>query len=52
MPTLRQWRNKGMLLERGKLIAYGSLEDVVVRYKRERTIMAASIRSQVGAHPG
>jgi ABC-2 type transport system ATP-binding protein len=29
---LRQWCNKGMLLEHGKLIAYGPLEDVVARY--------------------
>ena len=29
MPMLRQWCNKGMLLERGKFVAYGPLEDVV-----------------------
>jgi ABC-type polysaccharide/polyol phosphate transport system ATPase subunit len=33
MPMLRQWCNKGMLLERGKLIAYGPLDDVVSRYE-------------------
>jgi len=33
MPMLHQWCNKGMLLERGKLIAYGPLEDVVSRYE-------------------
>lgn len=33
MPMLRQWCNKGMLLERGKLIAYGPLEEVVARYE-------------------
>jgi ABC-type polysaccharide/polyol phosphate transport system ATPase subunit len=32
MPILRQWCNKGMLLEHGKLIAYGPLEDVIARY--------------------
>jgi ABC-type polysaccharide/polyol phosphate transport system ATPase subunit len=32
MPMLRQWCNKGMLLERGRLAAYGSLEDVFARY--------------------
>ena len=33
VPMLRQWCNKGMLLERGKLIAVGPLEDVVARYE-------------------
>jgi ABC-2 type transport system ATP-binding protein len=33
MPMLRQWCNKGMLLERGKLIAYGSLDEVMARYE-------------------
>jgi ABC-type polysaccharide/polyol phosphate transport system ATPase subunit len=33
MPMLRQWCNKAMLLESGKLIAYGPLEDVVARYE-------------------
>ncbi len=32
MSILRQWCNKGMLLEHGKLIAYGPLEDVIARY--------------------
>ena len=32
MPILRQWCNKGMLLEHGKLIAYGPLEEVIARY--------------------
>jgi len=32
MEILRQWCNKGMLLERGKLIAYGPLEAVVAKY--------------------
>jgi ABC-2 type transport system ATP-binding protein len=35
-PLLRQWCNKGMLLERGKLIAYGPLEDVISRYEAAR----------------
>jgi ABC-type polysaccharide/polyol phosphate transport system ATPase subunit len=30
---LRQWCNVGMLLERGKLIAHGPLEDVLTRYE-------------------
>jgi ABC-type polysaccharide/polyol phosphate transport system ATPase subunit len=30
---LRQWCNKGMLLEHGKLAAYGSLESVAARYE-------------------
>jgi ABC-2 type transport system ATP-binding protein len=29
---LRQWCNKGMLLEKGKLLAFGPLEDVLARY--------------------
>jgi ABC-2 type transport system ATP-binding protein len=33
MTMLHQWCNKGMLLERGKLIAYGPLDDVVARYE-------------------
>jgi ABC-2 type transport system ATP-binding protein len=33
VPMLRQWCNKGMLLERGKLITYGPLEDVLARYE-------------------
>jgi ABC-2 type transport system ATP-binding protein len=32
MPMLRQWCNKGMLLEHGKLVAYGPLEEVIARY--------------------
>ena len=30
---LRQWCNKGMLLEKGKLMAYGPIDDVVARYE-------------------
>lgn len=30
---LRQWCNKGMLLEHGKLVAYGPLESVAARYE-------------------
>lgn len=33
MEMLQQWCNKGMLLERGKLIAYGPLEEVLARYE-------------------
>jgi len=33
MPILRQWCNKGMLLEKGKLIAYGPIEDIIARYE-------------------
>ena len=29
---LRQWCNRGMLLERGKLIAYGPIEKVLIQY--------------------
>jgi ABC-2 type transport system ATP-binding protein len=32
-PMLQQWCNKGMLLEHGKLIAYGPLNDVVAKYE-------------------
>jgi ABC-type polysaccharide/polyol phosphate transport system ATPase subunit len=32
MPILRQWCNQGMLLEHGKLVASGPLEDVIARY--------------------
>lgn len=32
MPMLRQWCNKGMLLEHGRLAAFGPLEEVVARY--------------------
>jgi ABC-2 type transport system ATP-binding protein len=32
MPMLRQWCNKGMLLEHGKLAAFGPLEQVISRY--------------------
>jgi ABC-type polysaccharide/polyol phosphate transport system ATPase subunit len=31
---LRQWCNKGMLLESGKLVAFGPLEEVIKRYER------------------
>lgn len=30
---LRQWCNKGMMLEHGKLVAFGSLDDVIARYE-------------------
>jgi len=30
---LRQWCNKGMLMERGKLVAFGPLDDVIERYE-------------------
>jgi ABC-type polysaccharide/polyol phosphate transport system ATPase subunit len=33
MSILRQWCNKGMLLEQGKLVAFGPLEDVVSVYE-------------------
>src|SRR5579862_3410357 len=33
MAILRQWCNKGMLLEQGKLVAFGPLEDVVSVYE-------------------
>jgi ABC-2 type transport system ATP-binding protein len=33
MPMLRQWCDKGMLLERGKLIEYGPLDRVIDRYE-------------------
>jgi ABC-type polysaccharide/polyol phosphate transport system ATPase subunit len=33
MRILRQWCNKGMLLQHGKLIAYGPIEDVITRYE-------------------
>jgi ABC-type polysaccharide/polyol phosphate transport system ATPase subunit len=33
---LRQWCNKGMLLERGKLIEYGPLEEAIARYDATR----------------
>jgi ABC-type polysaccharide/polyol phosphate transport system ATPase subunit len=32
MPMLRQWCNKGMMLHKGKLVAYGPLEEVLARY--------------------
>jgi len=33
MAILRQWCNKGMLLEAGKLVAFGPIEDVIKRYE-------------------
>jgi ABC-2 type transport system ATP-binding protein len=36
MSMLRQWCNKGMLLEHGKLIAYGPIDDVIARYEPAR----------------
>jgi len=30
---LRRWCNKGMLLERGKLLAFGPLDDILARYE-------------------
>lgn len=41
---LRQWCNKGMLLERGKLVAYGPLDEVIAHYE----VAAASVTSQAG----
>ena len=32
MQILRQWCNRGMLLQRGWLIAYGPIEEVIARY--------------------
>jgi len=34
IPMLRQWCNKGMLLERGKLIAYGALDEIIGRHEK------------------
>jgi ABC-type polysaccharide/polyol phosphate transport system ATPase subunit len=34
---LRQWCNKGLLLEQGKMVAYGALEDVVSIYQSKVT---------------
>ncbi len=36
MSMLRQWCNKGMLLEHGRLIAYGPIDEVVARYEATR----------------
>ena len=33
MPMLSKWCNKGMLLEHGKLVAFGPLEEVMARYQ-------------------
>lgn len=33
IPMLQQWCNKGMLLEKGKLIASGPIDDVAARYE-------------------
>ena len=33
MHILRDWCNKGMLLEHGRLIAYGPIDDVIARYE-------------------
>ncbi len=33
MPMVRRWCNKGMLLEQGKILAHGPLEDVVSVYE-------------------
>lgn len=33
VPILRQWCNKGMLLEQGKLVAFGPLEEVISLYQ-------------------
>ena len=33
IPTLRRWCNKGMLLERGKLVAFGPFDDIAARYE-------------------
>jgi ABC-2 type transport system ATP-binding protein/lipopolysaccharide transport system ATP-binding protein len=33
MKMLREWCNKGMLLEHGRLIAYGPIEDVIPHYE-------------------
>jgi homopolymeric O-antigen transport system ATP-binding protein len=40
LPMLRQWCNKGMLLEHGKLIAFGPLEEVVSLYEAKVCIRA------------
>ena len=45
MPMLRQWCNKGMLLEHGKLIAYGPLEEVMARYEGRGEAVAAAVRA-------
>jgi len=34
MSMLRQWCNKGMLLQKGKLLLFGPLEDVLARYEK------------------
>ena len=33
MTILRQWCNKGMMLEHGRMIAFGPIEDVIARYE-------------------
>lgn len=37
IPLLRRWCNKGLLLQRGKLIAFGPLDDVVSRYESAKS---------------
>jgi ABC-type polysaccharide/polyol phosphate transport system ATPase subunit len=34
LSMLRRWCNKGMLLEKGKLLLYGPIEDVIARYEQ------------------
>jgi len=33
LPILRQWCNKGMLLQAGKIVAFGPIEEVIKRYE-------------------
>lgn len=40
MPMLRQWCNKGMLLEHGKIIAFGPLEEVASVYESKVALQA------------
>ena len=44
---LREWCNKGILLERGKLIAFGPIQEIVAQYERATGTQPSQLDSRL-----
>jgi ABC-2 type transport system ATP-binding protein/lipopolysaccharide transport system ATP-binding protein len=49
---LREWCNKGILLERGKLIAFGPIKEVVTQYERATGTQPSQLDSRLVSTTG
>jgi len=49
---LREWCNKGILLERGKLIAFGPIKEITAQYERATGTTASEVETPLVATTG